>query len=149
MFWVMKFLHCRAILCHEWQFLVIKGHYGAVLGHFGTLKDLCKGPRVVQYDTISCSIPMGSVLGTFGFMTGHFWCYFGPLWGPCWPPKRAQGGPTWHIIMLYSHLKWFRVIWGHAVPFWAILVIISHSDPNEIFKVLHILNRLVETLSER
>ena len=27
--------------------------------------------------------------------------------------------------------------------------IISHSDPDEIFKVLHILNRLVETLSER
>ena len=63
----------------------------------------------------------------FLVMTGHFLCYFGPLWGPCWPPKRAQGGPTWHIIMLYSHLKWFRVIWGHAVPFWAILVILSHS----------------------
>ena len=73
-FWVMqghfglKFLHCRAILCHEWQFLVIKGHYGAVLGHFGTLKDLCKGPRVVQHDKISCGIPMGSVLGPFGVM---------------------------------------------------------------------------------
>ena len=58
-FWVMKFLHCRAILCHEWQFLVIKGHYVAVLGHIGTLKDLCKGPRVVQHDKISCNIPMG------------------------------------------------------------------------------------------
>ena len=106
----------------------------AILGYPGPFSEAnvapvghWKGSRVVQYDTISCSIPMGSVLGPFGFMQGHFWCYFGPLWGPCWPPKRAQGGPTWHIIMLYSHLKWFRVIWGHAVPFWAILVILSHS----------------------
>ena len=63
----------------------------------------------------------------FWWYFGLSWCCFGPFWGPRGPLKRAQGGPTWHIIMLYSHLKWFRVIWGHAVPFWAILVILSHS----------------------
>ena len=26
-FWVMKFLHCRAILGYEWPFLVIEGHF--------------------------------------------------------------------------------------------------------------------------
>ena len=67
-FWVMKFLHCRAILGHEWPFLVMKGHYGAALGHFGAPMGLCKGPRVVQHDKISCNIPMGSVLGPFGVM---------------------------------------------------------------------------------
>ena len=45
-FWVMKFLHCRAILGHEWPFLVMKGHHGAVLGHFGAPRDLCKGSAV-------------------------------------------------------------------------------------------------------
>ena len=51
---------------------------------------------------------------------------------PRGPLRRAQGGPTWHIIMLYTHGKCFRVIWAiwrHAVPFWAILVILSHSGP--------------------
>ena len=67
-FWVMKFLHCRAILGQEWPFLVMKGHYGAALGHFGAPMGLCKGPRVVQHDKISCNIPMGSVLGPFGVM---------------------------------------------------------------------------------
>ena len=64
-FWVMKFLHCRAILGHAWPFLVMKGHYGAVLGHFGAPMGLCKGPKVVQHDKISCNIPMASVLGPF------------------------------------------------------------------------------------
>ena len=26
-FWVMKFLHCRAILGHEWPFMVMNGHF--------------------------------------------------------------------------------------------------------------------------
>ena len=72
-FWVMKFLHCRAILGHEWPFLVMKGHYGAVLGHFGAPISICKGPRVVQHDKISCNIPMAGVLGPFGVMNGRFW----------------------------------------------------------------------------
>ena len=94
-FWVMKFLHCRAILGHEWPFLVMKGHYGAVLGHFGVPMGLCKGPRVVQNDTISCNIPntngkcfraiwghvrtfgamksnFGDILGHLGAVLGHF-----------------------------------------------------------------------------
>ena len=33
---------------------------------------LWKGPRVVQHDTISCNIPMGSVLGPFGVIQRHF-----------------------------------------------------------------------------
>ena len=67
-FWVMKFLHCRAFLGHAWPFLVMKGHYGAVLGHFGALMGLCKGTRVVQHDKILCNIPMASVLGPFRVM---------------------------------------------------------------------------------
>ena len=63
-FGVMKFLYCKAILCHEWQFLVIKGHY---------VKDLCKGPRVVQHDIYSCNIPMGSVLRSVGAFKGNIW----------------------------------------------------------------------------
>ena len=79
---------------------------------------LWKGPRVVQHDLVSCYIPMRSVLGPFGVMKdhlgswraiwdhegpclvmkGHFWCCFGPFGGPRRPLKRAQGGPTWHII---------------------------------------------------
>ena len=46
-FWVMKFLHRTAILGHEWPFLIMKGHYGAVLGHFWAPMGICKGPRVV------------------------------------------------------------------------------------------------------
>ena len=30
---------------------------------------------------------------------GHFWCFFGSLWSPRGPLKRAQGGRPWHIIM--------------------------------------------------
>jgi hypothetical protein len=53
-------------------------------------------------------------------MKGHFWCCFGPLWSPRVPLKRAQGGPTWHIIMLYTHGKClgsFGVMQCHFDPF--------------------------------
>ena len=66
------------------------------------------------------------------------------------------------MVMYYTHGECFRVIWGlsgqHLVrssfyPSRQLTKkhkkIISHSDPDEIFKVLHILNRLVETLLER
>ena len=46
----------------------ILGHLGAALGHFGAPMGLCKGPKVVQHDKISCNIPMASVLGPFGVM---------------------------------------------------------------------------------
>ena len=46
----------------------ILGYLGAVFGHFGAPMDLCKGPKVVQHDKISCIIPMASVLGPFGVM---------------------------------------------------------------------------------
>ena len=49
-------------------FLVMKGHYGAVLGHFGAPMGLCKGTRVVQHDKILCNIPMASVLRPFRVM---------------------------------------------------------------------------------
>ena len=58
----------RAILGHAWPFLVMKGHYGAVLGHFRAPMGLCKGTRVVQHDKILCNIPMASVLGPFRVM---------------------------------------------------------------------------------
>ena len=45
--------------------------------------------------------------------------------GPPWASEKGPGGP----YMTYNHViyPWevFRVIWGHAVPFWAILVILS------------------------
>ena len=59
-FWVMKFLHCRAILGHEWPFMVMNGHFWsrrAIFGH--------KGPFLVL-----------------------FWAIMGPPWasekGPGW-----------------------------------------------------------------
>ena len=70
-FWVIKFLHWRAILGHEWPFWVMKGHFGAVLGNFGAPMGLWKGLRVVQHDIISCNISMGSGSGPFGVMYGH------------------------------------------------------------------------------
>ena len=98
-------------------------------GHVG----LWKGPRVVQYDKISC-ISMQSVSGPFVVIQGHFGSWraifghegpflvlFWPLWGPRGPLKRAQGGPTWHIIMLYTHWKClgsFGVMQWHFEPFW-------------------------------
>ena len=120
-------------------------HHGAfsetLWGHVG----LWKGPRVVQYDIISCNIPMRSVLRPFVVMQGYFGSWraifghkgpflvlFSAIMRPRGPLKRAQGGPTWHIIMLYTHGKCFRVIWAiwrHAVPFWAILGILRHSRP--------------------
>ena len=98
----------------------ILGHLGAVLGHFGTLKDLCKGPRVVQHDKISCNIPMGSVLVPFGVILVIFSAILVLFWALLGAPWAPEKGPWWSN-MLYNHViyPWevFRVIWGHAVPF--------------------------------
>ena len=91
-FWVMKFLHWKAILGHEWPFWVIKGHFGAVLGYFGAPMGPLKGPRVVQHDIISCNISMGSVSGPFGVMYGHL--------------------GSWRAILV--------IFWAILVMFWAI-----------------------------
>ena len=58
----------EAISGHEGPFLVMKGIYGALFGHFGAPMGLCKGPKVAQNDKISCNIPISSVLGPFGVM---------------------------------------------------------------------------------
>ena len=120
-----------------------------ILGHPGAFWEaqmapvgLWKGPMVVQHDTVSCNIPMVSVLGPFGVIQGHFgswraifghegpfvvlfWAIMGPQWA-------SEKGPGWSN-MTYNHviypLEVFRVIWSHAVTFWAILVILSHSRP--------------------
>ena len=100
----------------------------------GPLKRLQGGPawhNIIYYTHEKCFRAICGHEGPFSVMKGHFWCCFGLLWGPRGPLKRAQGGPTWHIIMLYTHWKCllFRSIWSHAVTFWAILVILSHSWP--------------------
>ena len=93
-------------------------HHGAfsetLWGHVG----LWNGPRVVQHDMISCNILKRSVLRPLVVMQGYFGSWraifghkgpflvlFSAIMRPRGPLKRAQGGPTWHTIMLYTHGK--------------------------------------------
>ena len=72
-----------------------------------------KGPRVVQHDTISCNIPIGSVLGPFGVIQGHFgsrraiFGHEGPFlvlfWAIMGPPWASEKGPGWSN-MTYNHV---------------------------------------------
>ena len=104
------------------------GHSGIHGGHVG----LWKGPRVVQYDIISYIISMRSVLGPFAVMKGHFWSQrtiFGAILGHYGAPVGLWKGPRVVQHDIQSCYIAFRVIWSHAVTFWAILVILSHSRP--------------------
>ena len=72
---------------------------------FMTPMGLWKGPRVVQHDTISCNIPMGSVLGPFGVIQRHFGSWraiFGQegpflvlFWAIIGPPWASEKGRWW------------------------------------------------------
>ena len=72
-----------------------------------------KGPRVVQHDTISCNIPIGSVLGPFGVIQGHFgsrraiFGHEGPFlvlfWAILGPPWASEKGQGWSN-MTYNHV---------------------------------------------
>ena len=86
----------------KWPLNISQGHNTwlyATLGHLGDFSEanvapvgLWKGPRVVHNDTISCSIPMGSVSGPFGVMYGHL--------------------GSWRAILV--------IFWAILVMFWAI-----------------------------
>ena len=92
----------------KWPLNISEGHNTwlyAILGHPGAFSEanvapvgLWKGPRVVQHGTISCSTPMGSVLGPFGVMQGHL----GP-WMAIFGHEVA-GGDNW----AKKHEKWHR-----------------------------------------
>ena len=107
----------------KWPLNISQGHNTwlyAILGHPGAFSEanvgpvgLWKGPRVVQHDTISCSIPMGSVLGLFGVMQGHlgswrailviFWAILVMFWAILGPPWASEKGLGWSN-MTYNHV---------------------------------------------
>ena len=125
-FWVMMghFGSWWDILDHEVSSL--KHHFGswmAILGHKGPFwccfgqfwgpLGLWKGPRVTWHDMISFNIPMGSVLGPFWVMQGHFgswraiFGHEGSFWVLFWaimgPPRASEKGPGWSN-MTYNHV---------------------------------------------
>ena len=107
----------------KWPWNISQGHNTwlyAILDHPVAFSEahmaplgLWKGPRVVQHDTISCNIPMGSVLGPFGVIHGHFgswraiFGHEGPflvlLWAIMGPPWASEKGPGWSN-MTYNHV---------------------------------------------
>ena len=60
-----------------------------------------------------------------------------------------------HFLGFSGGLCIFRILMSYEVTRGVVLVVgrvtdeFFHSDPNEIISILHILNRLVETISER
>ena len=132
----------------KWPLNILQGHNTwlyAILGYPGPFSEAnvapvghWKGSRVVQYDTISCSIPMGSVLGCFGVfwvhagpfgvMNGHFWSWraiFGAILGHYGAPVGPWKGPrvVQHDILscyiaTWSDLGSFGVMQCHFEPFW-------------------------------
>ena len=61
---------------------------------------------MIQHDTISCNIPIGSVLGPFGVMKCHFGDilgHLGDVLGNLGAPKGSEKGLGWSN-MTYNHV---------------------------------------------
>ena len=103
---------------HFCWFLTILGRFGPFRGPCGSLNGPMGGPilHMIMYyvpgnysratRTILCLVgpflPLLVILGHFR----PFWAILGLPRVPRWP----QGGPTWHIIMYYTHRDCFRAI---------------------------------------
>ena len=107
-----------AQLRHFWWFCAILCRFGPFWVPLGSLNAPVGGPIwqiIMYYVPENCFRANRTLLGLVGpfspllMILGHFrpfWAILGLPRVPRWP----QGGPTWHIIMYYTHRDCFRAI---------------------------------------